>query len=355
MVASERAIFLCGASRSGTALLRSICNASPDVHVAGETHYFDDLRSRLGAAATSTLPTELARTVADYFLALADRPYGHGGDPSRSPLEQGRLHERAAALGGTGDSYFQAFCQLQATLEGREETRIWGEKTPRHVFRLGEILDRYPDAQTIVMVRDPRSVVASYRDWRNQGGLATDTTYDAALDAERRRTQATYDPTIASLAWRASIAAAKAAIARFGPDHVRIQRYEDLVTDPEAQVRDICRWLSIPYHDEMLDVPLHNSSFSSFQSSEGISAVPLRRWVTKLTDGEVAVVQMWCGRDMARLGYDRVEVPGGVRLRLRAAASGAASAVRAVRANRDRAGGSVTRYVARRVRLALTP
>lgn len=352
---SERAIFLCGASRSGTALLRSICNASPDVHVAGETHYFDDLRSRLGAAATATLPPELARSVDAYFLALADRPYGHGGDPHSSRLERERLRERAAALGGTGDAYFQAFCQLQATLEGREETRIWGEKTPRHVFRLGEILDRYPDAQAIVMVRDPRSVVASYRDWRNRGGLAAGPTDDGALDAEHRRTQATYDPTVASLAWRASIAAAEAAIARFGPEHVRIQRYEDLVTDPEAQVRDICRWLGISFHDEMLDVPLHNSSFSSFQSSEGISTVPLRRWVTKLTDREVAVVQLWCGREMARLGYDRVDVPGGPGLRLRAAASGAASAVRAVRANRDRAGGSLTHYVARRVRLALMP
>lgn len=355
MVAAQRAIFLCGASRSGTALLRSICNASPDVHVAGETHYFDDLRSRLGAAASSRLPPELIRLAEDYFLALAHRPYGHGGDPSRSPLEAERLHMRAAALGGTGDAYFQAFCQLQATLEGRDETRIWGEKTPRHVFRLSEILDRYPNAQAIVMVRDPRSVVASYRDWQNQGGLDADPTYGDALDAEHRRTQATYDPTVVSLAWRAAIAASKAAIARFEPERIRIQRYEDLVTDPTAQVRDMCRWLDIPFHDEMLDVPLHNSSFSSFQSSEGISTAPLRRWVTKLTDREVAVVQMWCGREMARLGYERVDVPGGARLRLAAAASGGASGVRAVRANRDRAGGSLTRYVARRLRLALMP
>lgn len=348
-----RAIFLCGASRSGTALLRSICNASPLVHIAGETHYFDDLRSRLGSGATSPLPPELATLAADYFLALADRPYGHGGDASRSRLPSDLLHARAAALGGTGDAYFEAFCQLQAGVEGRSETPVWGEKTPRHVLRLGEILALYPRAQAIVMVRDPRAVIASYRDWRRREEQESDTPGDPGLEAERRRTEATYDPTIASMAWRASIAAARVAADQFG-SRVRIQRYEDLVTDPDHQVEEICRWLDIPFSRGMLEVPLHNSSFSAFQPAEGISTAPLRRWVTTLTDQEVAVVQMWCGRQMARLGYERVDVSSGLAVRSRAMASGGLSAVRALRANRDRAGGSLPRYVARRVRLALT-
>ena len=42
-------VFLVGSSRSGTALLQAILN-NADVHLAGETHYFDDLRLQLRVA-----------------------------------------------------------------------------------------------------------------------------------------------------------------------------------------------------------------------------------------------------------------------------------------------------------------
>ena len=40
-------VFVAGPSRSGTALVRSLLNGHPDVHIASETHFFDDLRRRV--------------------------------------------------------------------------------------------------------------------------------------------------------------------------------------------------------------------------------------------------------------------------------------------------------------------
>lgn len=354
--ADGHSIFVCGASRSGTALMRSILNRAPEVFLAGETHYFDDLRQRLPGHGSRPVLDGARQECEDYFLALAHRPYGHGGDPGRSRMSRVDLRRLAADLGGTGDAYFEAFCRLSASLEPEASTAPvhWGEKTPRHVFRLPEILSTYPDAVAICIYRDPRAVVASYRDWENQGGfdLETDEGHREALEEERRRTRSSYDPTIASLLWRATAAAGREAQQRFGQDRVLLVRYEDLVTEPEATVGGITARLGVTYHDGMLDVPLHNSSFSSFDRRAGVSTAPLERWKTVLSPHETAVVQRWCAEDMRRLGYEVEPVALSWRGRLRLLLQLPLSAVTVAFANRHRMG-KVGSYVWRRARLVL--
>ena len=71
-------VFIVGPSRSGTALVRSLVNRHPDVHIANETHYFDDLRRTVAAA--EVLSVEDRQVAVDYFRALTHRPYGHFGE-----------------------------------------------------------------------------------------------------------------------------------------------------------------------------------------------------------------------------------------------------------------------------------
>lgn len=331
-------IFVAGPSRSGTALTRSVVNAHPEVFIAGETHWFDDLRTRIEDPAAPLSDDEQRRTVEDHFLALSDRPFGHGGDPEAGWLGRGDLRAKADESGGSADAYFDAFLALSAEAEGG--ARILGEKTPRHVFRIDEILSCYPQAKMIVMVRDPRAIVASYKDWYGGDGP------EAGEEAER--TRRTYDPVLLSALWRAQARAGTTA-AHAHPGRVMVQRYEDLVTEPETAVRGIADFLGLEFSDAMLEVPLHNSSYSQTQWDAGISAAPVDRWQTKLDLAEVRVVEMVTRAERTRYHYPRL--PGG-----RAAAGSArvlaGSPVRMVRAvvtNRDRMGNPVS-YVARRLR-----
>lgn len=346
-------VFIVGASRSGTAMLRSMLNNSDELHIAGETHYFDDLRTLLQPGPTQELAPDQRDTAEDYFLALADRPYGHGGSAARSRLDRDDLRRRAHELGGSGDAYFQAFCELHAQLEDRPVVARWGEKTPRHILRLPEILEAYPSSRVIAMVRDPRAVAASYSNWSNQGGLGADGDYARALDSEAARAAASYDPVVSTLVWRGGVRTARAARDRHGPSRVRLQHYEDLVTDAAGQLDEIGTFLDIRTDDAMLDVPMHNSSFARFDSEAGVSEGPLTRWKSVLDDRQVAIIQTWARQEMASEGYQPEPVALGTTERVSALALAGLGAVRAVIANRDRSG-SLPGYVLRRAKAAFS-
>ena len=148
----ETPLFVTGASRSGTSLMQSILNRNTCYLIVGETHYFDDLRTRQ-ADPTAPVSDEARAGIEDYFLSLNDRIYGFEGDPEKSSTQRETLRKRAQACGDSADAYLAAHCELEA--EQAEKPR-WGEKTPRHVFRIDQILDAFPTAKLMYMLRDPR-------------------------------------------------------------------------------------------------------------------------------------------------------------------------------------------------------
>ncbi len=344
------AIFVVGASRSGTALVRSILNNHPDVHVAGETHYFDDLRPRIGVP-EAPLTDEAREACENYFLALSHRPYGHGGDPAQARLGRDELRTAARQFGDGSDAIFEAYCRLEEGAWGRSR---WGEKTPRHVYRLNDLLTRYPDAQVVCMVRDPRATVASYRDWRNQGGfdLEADPGHAATLEQEEARARNSYHVVLATLLWRSTVAAPLEARARFGAKRVWLQHYEELVREPEAVIRRLTDWLGLEFRPALLDVPMHNSSVAGFARGKGVSTDPLDRWQTRLSAGEISVIEWWAGRAMREAGYAPLHPRPKLVAFLAAALSLPFAVVRALLANRARVP-NLPQYVWRRLRLAL--
>jgi Sulfotransferase family len=343
-------VFVVGVSRSGTNLLRAIFNKHSEIWVPSETHYFDDLRPRLGDGAKGRLSKRAQEEVERYFLALGHRPYGWGGDPAESAISQEELRALAAERGATGDAYFWSFCTIRARQHGKSR---WAEKTPRHVYRIDDIFSAFPDAKIVCLIRDPRAVAASYRDWHLAKKRNADPNrLQRSADVERARRS--YNIVLMSLLWRGVVHNSYAALRKHGMDRVRVVRFESLVLRPAETLRELCQWLGIGYESEMMDVQLVNSSYSAAsEHPSGISTDAVDRWRSKLSPVEVAVIQRCCRGFMDELQYEMLPVEIS---RLRFAwrfASVVPAAVRATLANRARFGRALD-YVLRRAAPALS-
>jgi len=326
-------------------MLREMLNRNDGVWITRETHYFDDLRIRFRGRERGPLSSEERCRCENYFLALGHLAYGAAADPERSSTDRRELAQEAERLCAGADAYFESFLRLRARANGK--TR-WGEKTPRHAFRISEMLAAFPAARIVCLIRDPRAVVASYRDWTTRAALAPQR--DSAFSTDRRRARRSYHVVLASWMWRGATQASLVARRRYGPERIFLQSYEELLGEPEASTLRLCEWLGLSYQPAMLDVPLVQSSYAP-GAQRGISTEPLGRWRRKLSRTEIAVVQTCCRGLMNELGYEPVQI----RIpRLRTAAAYVTLPVALVRAglaNRKRMG-KAGAYVARRLRFS---
>lgn len=345
---SQYPIFIIGTSRSGTELLsQEILGKHPLVRIAMETHYFDDLRLKMSGREQKPLTQEEAKICQDYFLALTHKVYKEGGDPEKGWMKREQLKQLADEIGQGSDSYFEAFCRLYATQYDQNKTR-WGEKTPRHVFRISEILSRYPNAKFIYMLRHPGGVIASYRNfWK----------LDKHSTAQRNRLKNSYNLIIVSLLWKAAFKAALNARQQFGEERVYIQRFEDLIEQPESCAKSLTNWLNLDYQAAMIEkIALINSPDRNIANkdaalSAGFVKQAAYRWREQLSHGEIAAIQLCCGEFVEQAGYQSESIePRDWLIIAKLWISLPFTFTRALVANRDRMG-NIFNYIRQRFNL----
>ena len=81
-------------------------------------------------------------------------------------------------------------------------------------------------------------------------------------------------------------------------------RFEDLATDSESGMRDVCSFLGVPFQSEMLDVPRWGSSNVQHSSElQGVSTEVVDQWKKSLPRGEVLLCEKMTHRVMEQFGY----------------------------------------------------
>ena len=98
------------------------------------------------------------------------------------------------------------------------------EKTPKHVHYITKIIEYFPEAKIVLMIRDGRDVVTSLK------------TRTGLVEPSIRRW---VDDTSATLQCRAL-------------PNVKIVKYEDLVVDPTKIISDLCGFIGVSFQSEML-------------------------------------------------------------------------------------------------------
>ena len=278
---SARPVFVLGCPRSGTTLLQLMLHAHPRIALPPETRFvlaayerrlgFGDLREPLNRAALAHWITgrretrfhELGLDAEDVAGRIADGPPTLG-----------------SALG----------IALKAYADSRGKVR-WGDKRPAYALHVEEILRLFPDAQFVHLVRDGRDCVASLlgMPWWHRGFHEAVATWAQAADVTRRHAR------------------------RLGPGAWHEVRYEDLITDPEHQLRMICAYLGEEYDPRTTEphrlaraaVPArktwHRRTHGALDASRAGS------WQRRLTPDQIRLAEAASGDRLARYGY----APGG--------------------------------------------
>lgn len=298
-------IFIVGNSRSGTTMLGRVLGKHSKVYTFEELHFFERLVDSAAARERPALGDSAARRLVERLLTCAR-------EGLFAPVAGGRYGDEARAIVAAAPAR-DAVSLYAALLE--HETRRHGkavacEQTPGYLFYAEEILAAFPEARIVNMVRDPRDVLLSQNNkWKRRFLGARSIPLKEAV-----RSWANYHPLLIARLWVGCVRRAR----RFEAEpRFTTLRFEDLVADPETEVRRLCDALGLGFEPEMLQVPQIGSSLvADAPGRKGIARTRAGSWRNgRLAASDVGFCEWVAGSEMRRLGYEPAG-PAGFRLRL---------------------------------------
>lgn len=280
-------IFIVGANRSGTTLLRLMLNAHSRIAIPEETAYF---KSVMGGVPVERWHSPdlseddwraFVRKTLDANPLLFDTL-------SRPALEQTLQNSAERDLRWPLAHTLEQWAQAQGKAR-------WGEKTPGNLFFADVILEMFPDAQFIHVARDPRAGVASMQ----KVDFFPNSVYFNALSRQKHAQVAeTMQRLVPEAQWRTV-------------------RYEDLVADPAVTLRGLCAFLEEPFEPAMLQFYRNSAQYMKDAAASSFNAAATRpvtsdrteKWKEELSAREVAIIETICASEMQEYGYPSSSCP----------------------------------------------
>lgn len=205
-------LFIVGAPRSGTTLLRDLLRSHPRLTFPNESHFippaWDIWGEVRGPEDATRLGGSLLKHPAVKRWTLPDEPI---------------LFEEDPTFAGVVSALYVA----QARMAGKPR---WGDKTPQYVLRLPLLGMLFKEAQFVHIIRDGRDVARSWV--RHPLGAAN------IIEA--------------ALTWRTCVQAGRRDGPLLGAARYREIRYEVLLDDPEGTLRALLAWAGEDYSPRVL-------------------------------------------------------------------------------------------------------
>lgn len=286
---SNPLVFVTGASRSGTTLLNRVLGAHDAILGMNELHFFGEVWD---PNETKPPGSDGRVRLAAWILARQARGVW-GSGPTDTEREQARRLVSGLPPDASG---FDVYAKVVASLAHAAGKRIACEQTPRNIFYARRLLDGLPGARVIQLIRDPRAVVASQKNRHRRRRLGASN----VPVREVVRVWLNYHPVTMAKLWAR---AADAGDALAGHPRFMRLRFEDLIEQPDRQIRALCEFLDVPFRPAMLDVPIAGSSQRADEGGRGFSRQSLETWRNELDPAEIAIVERLTRARMARHGY----------------------------------------------------
>ena len=215
--------FIVGRGRSGSTLLRFLFDAHPHVMIPMESRFVQFLYYQYGHVKKWTV--EIAEQAIHDLEHAFEPPELH----QENLKEQIRTHP--------SDLSFASLCKLiylnTRTVYPKKEIRVLGDKNPRYTFFIPTLLQIFPEARFIHLIRDYRDNVAAIQ-------RAADIIHESG------------HPSVSLGRWKLYNQVIVRCRKKY-PDQFCTVRFEDLVARPEQEMERLCSFLGVDFMPQMLN------------------------------------------------------------------------------------------------------
>lgn len=277
-----------GAGRSGTTLLQLMLTAHPQIAIAGELGFFDEILLLRKEVPDLNTPEHI-----DRLFALLPTLYRYKY-LTEAEVTFPEAHARLKA--DPEPSYEKLYWYILEGYGKLHGARRFGEKTPENIRHLEALVSIFPNCKIVHVVRDPRANVAS----RQKLPMLSDDVITNALK------------------WKIDVNFGALFSSKHKNNCLEV-KYEELVSDTVTVLRDICEFIGERYDDRMLEYHRSSGKYVKNEPWKDGTQKPvylssLETWRRELSDGQIYLIEWIAGRQMARYGYPRSAV--GFRTRL---------------------------------------
>lgn len=293
--------FIVGRPRSGTTLLRTLFDANKNVCIPPECQFIINLHPRYGKLIQWNENDMLA-----FYKDLKEQWLFKTWKVNSNIL-------RNALLAAVGKITYNEVCkivnhQYQSFYE-KGEILFFGDKNPGYTIYTEQLMKIFPNAKFIHIIRDYRDHYVSIRN----------VDFDFPI------------PSLVAFKWRLFVKKFRKMKEKYPNSHLEI-RYEDLVSEPENQMKQLCDFTNIPFdpkifqfyekEDEARNIyssrvvdKIHSSLFSKINPSKiGVYKKKLSARQIKMADFAVGKYAELAGYkkdyEKANLGIVFSAVPG---------------------------------------------
>jgi hypothetical protein len=298
------AIFVCGVARSGTTMMRYVLETSPRIAIARENHFMGHVLGRRGARhffrdAGDLSDDAAVRRVVDMIYSGEYERRAGWRKPSpywywlKDSVAREEVERRLLAAERSERGMFHAFLRIYADASGRP---VMGEKTPTHLNYVDTLLEWFPGARVIHMLRDPRAVYVSDKYRRQNRDRWPYTWLDKVPGL-----LGSYLLVLTIVAWRRATKLHPRLMAAY-PEQYRMFRFEDVVEKPDELLPQIFEFVGVTMPDSATQVvtpPRHGMR----SGEEGIDPKAASRWRERIHPFARRILELFLSGPMRRYGY----------------------------------------------------
>lgn len=267
MESANGPILIGGADRSGPGLLGEVLERHESLAVSRRTNLWSFYLNRYGDLSKR----ENLERCLDAMLSYTRVRAMH---PDRESLA-------AEFIAGEDHSYFRLFRILGRQFVSKSGRSRWVDKSLNSERDAVRVLEAYPDAVMIHVIRDPRDRHASMV--HHRGGRRSGVFGSIAV-------------------WRHSARLAERNAKRFRGRYL-VVRYEDLVTDPEPKMREVCEFIGEPFDPHMVTSGHEGATETRLE----FSTSSIGRYRVDVPARDVALMERVLDAEMQRFGYPKAD------------------------------------------------